>query len=280
MRKSFYGLFFIVLSLCGLRLAPTAPLILKPDHVVIVVEENHAFKQIIGNKKEASFMNVLAEQGAIFTKYHGIRHPSQPNYLVLFSGSTQGVTNDRCPASGAPFTTPNLASQLAARGLTFVAYAEDLPSPGFVGNTSGTYVRRHAPWANWNDAAKLARPFSAFPTDYSKLPTVSFVIPGVNEDMHDGSITDGDAWLKNHLSGYIEWARTHNSLLIVTYDEDNWFHGNHIPTLFVGPMVKPGQYSEPVNHYNLFQTLAEMYGLPGMADGKTSAIVDIWNFGG
>lgn len=247
----------------------------KPDHVVIVVEENHSFSQIVGNVREADFINDLAGEGALLTQYHGIGHPSQPNYLVLFSGSTQGVHGDQVPAPRSPFTTPNLAEALQDKGLTFAAYAEDLPSAGFTGNQSGSYVRRHAPWANWIDAAKLALPFSDFPSDYSKLPTVSFVIPGVKEDMHDGSIYDGDRWLKQNLSGYAEWAKTHNSLLIVTYDEDNWWHGNQVPAIFIGSMVKPGKYSQRLNHYNLFETLVSMYGLD-IADPKNAPIADIW----
>lgn len=251
----------------------------RPDHVVVVVEENHAYEQIIGNKKAAGFTNALAKEGALFTQYHATVHPSQPNYLVLFSGSTQGVTDDGIPAAGSPFMTSNLAFQLKAKGLTFAGYAEDLPFPGFLGDAAGAYVRKHAPWTNWDDTSVLGLPFSKFPADYSKLPTVAFVIPGLQEDMHDGTVSEGDAWLKKNLSGYIQWAKTHNSLFILTYDEDNRWHGNHIPTVFVGPMVKPGRYREPVDHYNLFETLAELYGLPGIDRGKNiNGIVDVWKF--
>lgn len=65
----------------------------RPDHVVIVVEENHSYETLIGNHS-APYINVLAKQGAIFTHSYAVAHPSQPNYFVLFSGSNQGVTDD------------------------------------------------------------------------------------------------------------------------------------------------------------------------------------------
>src|SRR2546423_13595151 len=69
-----------------------------PDHVVVVMEENHGFSQIIGSKS-APYINSLASQGALFTHSRAIQHPSEPNYLELFSGSNQGVNDDSCPHS-------------------------------------------------------------------------------------------------------------------------------------------------------------------------------------
>src|SRR5206468_8890410 len=64
-------------------------------------------------------------------------------------------------------------------------------------------------------------------SDYSKLPTVTFVIPNVNCDMHDGTITQADNWLKNNLNKYIQWAKTHNSLFILTFDESDLNNHDH-----------------------------------------------------
>src|SRR6266550_279019 len=68
------------------------------DHIVVVVEENHPYSAIIGNSS-APFINKLASQGALFKSSFAITHPSQPNYLALFSGSTQGVTTNTCPVN-------------------------------------------------------------------------------------------------------------------------------------------------------------------------------------
>lgn len=139
---------------------------------------------------------------------------------------------------------------------------------GYNGDSYGAYVRKHNPAANWMGTGtnqiptSTNQPFTAFPTDYTKLPTVSIVVPNENDDMHDGSISTGDSWLKSHLDGYIQWAKTHNSLFILTFDEDNGNYGNHVVTIFTGAMVKKGQYSIKINHYNVLRTIEDMYGLP------------------
>src|ERR1039458_2805814 len=62
----------------------------QPDHVVVVVLENHAFGQIV-DPNRAPFIHGLAKGGALFVNAFAVSHPSQPNYFALFSGSTQGV---------------------------------------------------------------------------------------------------------------------------------------------------------------------------------------------
>jgi hypothetical protein len=251
----------------------------RPDHVVIVMEENHAYSQIIGSAS-APYINTLAMQGASFTNAHAIMHPSEPNYLALFSGSTQGVTSDACPLS---FHGPNLASELLAAKESFAGYAESLPEVGFVGCVApgyldALYARKHSPWVNFtNVPASLNMPLTSFPTNYGSLPTVSFVIPNLQDDMHSGSVSQADSWLKSNLNGYVQWAMTHNSLLIITWDEDDGTTTNQIPTIFVGQMVRPGQYGESINHYSLLRTLEAMYGLPyAGASANVSVINDIW----
>lgn len=156
-----------------------------PEHVVIVVEENHSRKNIIGNQA-APYMNSLVKQGAYFTESYANAHPSQPNYLILFSGSDQGVHNDSC---GHTFNAPNLASELFKHKLTFAGYSEGLPSVGSTVCTNKQYGRKHSPWVNFTHVPKSANMrFEDFPADYSLLPTVSFVIPNLDHDMHDGTI--------------------------------------------------------------------------------------------
>jgi acid phosphatase len=245
----------------------------RPDHVVVVIEENHGYHDVIGS---APYIDSLAAQGALFTQSFSITHPSQPNYLALFSGSTQGVTDDSCPQT---FNGGNLGAQLGSAGFTFAGYSEDLPSTGFTGCSAGGYARKHAPWVNFpNVTASANRPFSAFPTDFGTLPTVSFVVPNLNDDMHNGSVAQGDVWLRQHMDAYAQWAKTHNSLLIVTWDEDDTSGNNQIPTIFVGANVKPGQYAERIDHYTVLRTIEDSYGLPplGSAAGA-KPITDIWS---
>jgi acid phosphatase len=248
-----------------------------PAHIVIVVEENHSSANVIGNKS-APFMNQLAANGALMTQSYAETHPSEPNYLALFSGSTFGLTSDACPVDAG--AAPNLGAELLAAGYTFAGFSEDLPAVGSPVCAGGKYARKHVPWANFTNVPPATSvPFSAFNAraDYSSLPTVSFVIPNLDNDMHDGTIAQADAWLQQNLGVYANWAVANNSLLIVTWDEDDNGPANQIPTMFYGANVKPGQYNEVISHYNVLSTVEQMYGLSktGLA-ANAPAISSIW----
>ena len=258
-----------------------------PNKIVILILENHAAEQIIGSSA-APHINALSldSNAAWFTSAHGIEHPSQPNYLDLFSGCNQGVTDDNVPTN-IPFTTDNLGRQLLDSGKTFLTFSEDLPSIGYNGKSSGNYARKHNPAANWMGTGTnqipttTNQPLSAFSSDYSLLPTVSLVIPNQNNDMHNGTnpttITTGDAWFYSKMSAYMDWTKTHNSLFILTFDEDNDSNNNHIVTIFYGPMVKHGQYTESINHYNVLRTLEDMFGLRKACNAATATpITNCW----
>jgi len=246
----------------------------RPDHVVIAVFENKKANSVFGSS-QAPYINSLANAGAKFTQSYAIEHPSEPNYLDLFSGSNQGVTDDSCPHT---FSTANEGAQLIAAGLSFTGYSEDLPSAGSTVCTSGNYARKHNPWVNFSNVpAASNQPFSAFPTDFTQLPTVSWVVPNLCNDMHDCTIATGDAWLQTHLDAYAQWAKTHNSLFIVTFDEDDGSGNNNVATLFYGQPVKTGTYTEHVDHFTMLRTLEDAYGLPYAGAAATSTpITDCW----
>jgi acid phosphatase len=251
-----------------------------PDHVLVVVFENKNDDQVVGSPA-APYLTSLARAGANLTDAHGERHPSQPNYLALLSGSTQGVRDDSCPQDLGP--VPTLASQLAASGHSFVGYSEALPAPGFTGCTSpdGRYARKHNPWVDVSSTPPAAnQPLSALPGDLAALPTVAVVIPDLCHDMHDCSVATGDAWVQAHLGAYANWTMTHHSLLIVDFDENDYGPGNHILTIFYGGTVKPGRYGEPITHYSVLRTIEDLYGLRplGHAAGATP-ITSVWRPG-
>jgi hypothetical protein len=246
-----------------------------PDHIVVVIFENKHRSNVIGSR-QAPYLNKLAAKGASMTHSYGVTHPSQPNYLALFSGSTHGVTSNACPQHFRK--ADNLGHQLRKSGRSFIGYAESLPKTGFRGCSSGRYLRKHNPWVNFGTLpASTNRPFSAFPRDYRKLPTVSFVSPNMCNDMHDCSIRTGDRWMKKHFSKYARWAPRHNSLLIVTFDENAGGTVKSIPTIIVGANVRPGVYAERLDHYKLLRTIEDVYGLPALGRAKArSPLSKIW----
>ncbi len=278
------------------------------DHIVVVVEENKNYDWIVDNPAAPYINQILRANGANFTRMYAEEHWSQGNYFWLFSGDNQGVGfNDRVPSAQGrpdyPFATPNLGAGLRRHGLTFRGYAEGLPAVGFRGHYSPDrlYARKHVPWISfasldngYDPATSVNLRWEDFPADpslFHSLPTVAFVIPNLEHDMHDGpgstSIPAGDRWLREHLDAYYQWARTHNSLLILTFDESDNKGGvlgltdpracaagqepdrcgameNRIVTIFAGAHIKAGDYPEGrgITHVNILRTIEAMYGLP------------------
>ena len=96
--------------------------------VTVIVMENRDDKAIVGNGAAPYINASLVPASALMTNSHAVAHPSQPNYLALFSGSTQDVTSDACPQS---FSVANLGSAAIAAGKSFGGYSESMPSAGF-----------------------------------------------------------------------------------------------------------------------------------------------------
>ncbi len=259
----------------------------RPDHVVIVIMENHSYGNIVGSSAAPNINALMSDTDATtFSSSYAIEHPSQPNYLDLFSGNHQGMTTDNVPTNY-PFTTANLARELLDSNLTYTTYSEDLPSVGFDGATSGNYARKHNPAANWVGTgtnqilSTTNQPFTAFPTNYANLPTVSIVVPNLNNDMHNGTgngpITLGDTWYQTNVRPYLLWAETHNSLLILTWDEDDLSSSNLILTVFGGQMVKRGTDTSTINHFSVLRTVEDMYKLGHAGSSAQAApITNCW----
>ncbi|MGA9334097.1 MAG: alkaline phosphatase family protein [Rudaea sp.] len=255
------------------------------DHVVIVIMENTSESAIIGNTVDAPYINSLVtDRGVSFSNAHAVTHPSQPNYIALFSGDTQGVTDDQCLSGFSGVAS--LGGQLIGAGFTFVGYSESMPGAGYTGcsggpsdGTSLSYQRKHNPWVDFDDvSAQSNQPFSSFPGDFAALPDVAFVVPNMCDDMHDCSTSTGDTWLQNNLDGYVQWAKTHNSLLVLTWDENDGSPGNQIPLVFAGARLIPGSYAEDIDHYSILRTIEDMYALVPLGNAASrSAIVDVWD---
>ena len=123
---------------------------------------------------------------------------------------------------------------------------------------------------------------------WASLPTVSFVVPDEQNDMHDGTVAMGDTWLSQNIEAYRVWASTHNSVLIVTWDEDDSSQNNQIPTIITGQNIRPGNFPESsieraagvgTDHFNMLRTFENLYGLGtcvAAADGSRNPIVDLF----
>ncbi len=237
---------------------PTGTAGAAPAHTVVVMEENHDRSQVVGSGS-APYIDSLAAQGVDYTNDTGLDHPSLPNYLALYSGSEQGQSgNDTCIQSS--------ASNLGSQGAGVAEYAQGIGSDPTVDN--GAYACRHNPLAQFTDSASAngSHDFSAFPTTaagFAALPKLTFVTPDLNNDAHDGSVSQADSWLSTNLGAYQTWAQTHHSVLIVWWDENA---GNGLTTPvaldITGQGVVHSSQSGHVTHLNVFDTLRNWYVTP------------------
>ncbi|HEX8514997.1 MAG TPA: alkaline phosphatase family protein [Bacteroidia bacterium] len=248
-----------------------------PDHLIFVWLENKNYNQIIGSAS-APFINSLIQEGTLFTNMHALGHPSYPEYIRFFSGTSNGKKDDEC-ISGKPYNNANLFTQLAAKGKTFAWYSEDLPAAGSDACYAGKYFERHNPTQCFSNVpAQANKPWSAFPADYKSLETVVCISPNVEHDMHDGSILKGDTWVKDNLGKLITWCKTNNSVFVIYFDEDHGSAINHIPVIAVGSPIKEN-FKDTVHydHYNWTRTILELYGAEPIGNAKTKTMVkDCW----
>jgi hypothetical protein len=245
-------------------------------HAVIVVEENHDYSQAI-DSTQMPFLHSLIAQGGLATQYYANTHPSIGNYFMLTTG--QIITN----SDGYSKTVPddNIVRHLLAAGKTWKAYAEDLPSVGFTGQTSGDYARKHNPLSFFSDVvgdpSQLQRlvPFSQFGVDLAgdTLPDYSFVAPNLCNDAHDCSLQTADTWLQTNIAPLLASATFQtDGLLVIVFDEadtDNTHGGGRIVWVVVSPKAKPGYTSNTLyQHESTLRLMAEGLGLttfPGAA---------------
>ncbi len=251
------------------------------EHVIVVVMENHAYDTV----RNLPYTATLVTSASSFTNSFGLTHPSQPNYLALWGGSTMGVTVSDCPPPGAPYSTANLGQACEAAALAWKGYCEALPAPGdpVCETDDALYVRRHAPWYAWNNLSlENSVPFTQFATDTAAhaLPRLAFVIPDQCHNSHDCAPQDGDAWLSEQVPGLLR-AVGPRGLVVLTWDEDDYSDDNHILTVFAGPLVRPGYASARfITHYSVLRTLCAGLGLAPFAGALAdSAVTDVWAAG-
>jgi hypothetical protein len=241
-------------------------------YVQLVIFENESYGDILGNP-QAPYLTQLSKTWANMTSSHAITHPSQPNYLALFSGSTQGVVNDNCPVS---FKVASLGSELLDAGISFTGYAESMPNDGFEGcqavpdslPSGFLYMRKHVPWTDFTKIPKknnvvYKKPLRAPPSRFV------WITPNMCNDMHDCSIATGDKWASKNLPKLIDWDTKNGGVLIVTFDENDGGPGNQIPTILAGN-VNPGQYGQVINHYNVLRTIENIFGVKAL--GNAAAV--------
>jgi phosphatidylinositol-3-phosphatase len=261
--------------------------------VLIVVEENHSFSEVIGNSN-MPYLNQLASSYGLAAEYFADAHSSLLDYFVLTTGETiaTAAQGDSYPG---PVKQDNVVRALHAAGKSWRCYAEHLPNAGYTGGDAGPYLKRHNPFPYFSDVlddpteAGNIVPFSQFAQDLGQqaLPEYSFIVPDVNNDAHNcpaghsncsenQKLAATDQWLHANLDPLLKNSAFQNSLLIITFDEgdlnDNTHGGGQVATLIVSPKAKANYRSTTFyQHESTLRLMLEALGVSDLPGAAASA---------
>ena len=251
-------------------------------HVIWIVLENHSYGAILGSS-QAPYFNTLAADCGVATNYHNITHPSLPNYIGATSGlplsSLQKFVSDCSPSSSCDTPVKSIFGQ----GETWRSYEESMPSNCDQTN-SGNYAVRHNPAAYYTTLGGCSSndvSYSHLATDLAdnQLPAFSFITPNLIDDMHNGTVADGNSWMSKNLPTILNSAEYKNgsTVIFITFDEGSdvgsYADGEncatntsdtscHLPTFVISPSTKVGARSGTLfNHYSLLGTAEQLLGL-------------------
>jgi phospholipase C len=269
----------------------TAPAPRSYQHVVWIWMENHSFSDIIGNKAQAPYINSIAARCGLAANYHNTTHPSLPNYLAATSGLAEAhlpvLSFLDCNVSPVCDTS---APSIFGQGETWKAYQQSMPSSCDRSN-SGEYAVRHNPPPYYTSLSGCARhdvPYTQLATDLTRnaLAAFSFITPNLIDDMHDGTIAQGDAWLARNLPVILDSRqyRARTTAVFITWDEGSGGYpaedcddpgttdsSCRVATIVISPSTPAGTRSGVFfTHYSLLRTTEEILGLPKLGQASSA----------
>ena len=271
---------------CGTATTPHAY-----RHVIWIWMENHSLRDIIGNKSQAPYLNSLAASCGLAVNYHNTTHPSLPNYLA----ATSGLAQSDLPILSYLDCSPSLVCHTSAKsifgqGETWKAYQESMPS-NCDKSDSGEYTVRHNPAAYYTSLSECASrdvPYAQLSADLARgaLPAFSFVTPNLIDDMHDGTIAQGDAWLARNLPAILNshQYQAGTTAVFITWDEGSGGFPVEdcddpgvtdtsclVPTIVISPSTPAGTTSGTFfDHYSLLATAEQLLGLPKLRSASSA----------
>jgi phospholipase C len=276
-----FAVLAVLLSAVPSFAAPAPKPAFRPfKKIMIVIFENKNYEDAV----KAPFFKSFAERGALLTDYHGVAHPSQPNYVALAAGDTMGVIDD----AHYDLDGPSVADLLEKKGLTWGVYAEGLHGTCARDDMQDLYRRKHEPFISFKairkDPKRCAniKPASALDADLraGRLPDFSLFVPDMNDDGHDTTLAYADKWFARRFGPLLKDRKfMAETAVAVVFDEDEKREENHIYAALAGAGVEPGARSaERCDHYSLLRTVEDAFGLGtlGRHDARAARIRGIW----
>jgi acid phosphatase len=248
------------------------------QRIFVIPMENKSRDKLIGNSA-APYINALAKQYGVASEFYGTTHPSLPNYFEMTAGSTFGVTSD---CDNCYQNQKNIVDQVEAKGLTWKAYTEGVPSACYTGGNRGAYVKHHNPFVyyddirNNRDRCENIVPATTFARDLAspKAPNLIWYTPDGVHDMHNRGIAPGDAFLKRLIPTILasNAYKAGPSAIFIVWDEapandksgccNGMAKGGHTLALVISNVGKSGYASTtPYYHSSLLLTIQNAFGL-------------------
>ena len=277
-RKSGTLALILAVGIASVVVAPNLGATTTGNKVIVIMEENHSQSQTYASMP---YLTGLSTTYAKTTRYHAITHPSLPNYLAIWGGKTYGTTGTDCYVGCGPTGSADRSvwDQTIAAGKTAKAYQESMLSNCSTAGT-GAYVARHGPWPYWTNATSRANcaandvPLTALQADITSgnLPVTGEITPNLNNDWHDGSAAQADAFLKTWvpaLQAGPDYTSGHLTIIIVT-DENSGTAGNVVAFVAINPALHGVTVTGSYNHYSLTRWMDDNAGVARLGAAATA----------
>jgi len=231
--------------------------------VLVVVFENTDFDVAMKNP----VLNRLTLQGVLLDHFSGVVHPSQGNYISMVAGSAFGIHHD----NNIDLNKQHIGDQLEKAGMDWRLYAEDLPSPCFLGESKGKYYRKHVPFLSFTNVSKnpqrCANVVNAdtLLSDLSSnsLANYTMIVPNIVNDGHDGGQAAIQRWSQKYLVPFLSIPKNlEDTLVVVTFDESDSYFSNRIYTVLLGAGLTPNTVnSQALTHTDILALIQNEWNL-------------------
>jgi len=250
------------------------------DRFFIIMFENHGWNQIEAN----SYWTAIQEKGLTLTDFYAITHPSQPNYIAQIGGDLFNCKDDSNTNISA---VPHLADLLERKGVQWKAYQEDYtPRDGGdcdpAANQNKLYYRKHNPFMSFDNIrnnktrCQYIVPATQLDADVAanRLPAFSYYTPNIKNDAHDTDLDYAGKWLTGFLNKFMTQDNfIRNTMVVITFDEDEYLESNHITTILLGPYITKANSTEGTHytHYSVTRTVEENWNLGSLNRNDATA---------
>jgi len=256
---------------------------------MVIMMENETYESVIGNASLPFLNGTLAAHYLLLEQAFAVAHPSLPNYLELLSGSTWGTSSDCAPGPSCEGRA-SLPNQLDGAGISWAGYMESMPVAGYTGGDTGgpdgygndLYVQHHDPFVYLpslaGELSTHVKPLTSMIPDLDSAnpPTFVWVSPNMLDDMHDGPLSVGDAWLSQEIPAIqgTPWYRS-GGTIVLTWDEGQdsdtsgiaGGSGGHVPGIVISQALygSPPD-TTPIDTAGILRSIETAFGLTLLND--------------